>query len=205
MLIGQQNPGASISACYMLFRFCIIYEELPELNVDDSNNEMIELNAACEVPVSMATISNTQMVTEPSTSINISTDIEESYDEIPKLTLYESVDVCMTNENQEMIEPNTAAYEAGSGVYMNDMITEPNAAYEVGRVSCMNQNEASVCIDTESNMAYGVRNKTSIKDSYEDISSNIEYINTNEDQVYTEANVAYEIHQLKKQDDDDYI
>ena len=96
----------------------------------------------------------------------------------------------MTNENQEMSEPNTSAYEAGS-VYMSDMITEPNAAYEAGRVSCMNQNEVSVCIDTESNMAYGVRNKTSIKDSYEDISSNIEYINTNQDQVYTEANVAY--------------
>ena len=90
---------------------------------------MIELNAAYEVRVSLATIRNTQMVTEPSTSINISTDIEESYDKIPKLTLYESVDVCMTNENQEMIEPNTAAYEAG-------------------RVSCMNQNEASILNQT---------------------------------------------------------
>ena len=175
------------TTCYLDY---VLYEELPEPNIDDANNQMIELNAAYEVPVSLATISNTQMVTEPGTSINISTDIEESYDEIPKLTLYESVDVCMINENQEMIEPNTAAYEAGS-VYMSDMITEPNAAYEVGRVSCMNQNEASVCIDTESNMAYGLRNKTSIKDSYEDISSNIEYINTNQDQVYTEANVAY--------------
>ena len=169
------------------------------------------------------------MVTEPSTSINISTDIEESYDKIPKLTLYESVDVCMTNENQKMTEPNAAAYEAGS-VYTSDMVTEPNTAYEVGSVCMSNMitepNAAyevgSVCMSnmitepnaayevgsvscmdlTESNMAYGVRNKTSIKDSNEDMSSNIEYINTNEDQVYTEANVAYEINQ---QDDDNYI
>ena len=34
-------------------------------------------------------------------------------------------------------------------IYMNDMITEPNAT---GRVSRMYQNEASVCIGIESNM-----------------------------------------------------
>ena len=54
------------TTCYLDY---LLYEELPEPNIDDANNQMIELNAAYEVRVSLATISNTQMVTEPSTSI----------------------------------------------------------------------------------------------------------------------------------------
>ena len=56
---------------------------------------------------------------------------------------YEAGSVYMSN----MVKPN-AAHEAGT-VCMSDMITEPNAT---GRVSRMYQNEASVCIDIESNM-----------------------------------------------------